>query len=86
MNLWLTPFVKIILIGLLIFLVLMLIFYIITIFVHWNSEKIINKKRTQYNFLLNKIFQKQMDPNSITIPKKDEKYVRDLLILKENFD
>ncbi len=85
MNLWLTPFVKKILIGLLIFLVLMLIFYIITIFVHWNNEKIRNKKRTEYNFLLNKIFQKQMNPNSMSISKKDEKYVRDLLILKLKF-
>ncbi|KYC51910.1 MAG: putative lyase [Candidatus Methanofastidiosum methylothiophilum] len=85
MNLWLTPFVKKILIALLVFLFFMLIFYIITIIVHWNSEKIKNKKRTEYNFLLNKIFQKQINPNSITIPKKNEKYVRDLLILKLKF-
>ena len=85
MNLWLTPFVKKILIGLLIFLFLMLIFYIVTIIVHWNSEKIRNKKRIKYTFLLNKILQKQINPNSITISKKDEKYLRDLLILKLKF-
>jgi len=85
LNLWLTPFVKIILIALVIFLALMLIFYIGTIIIHWNRDRTENKKSIEYNFILTKILHKEIDPNSLGVSNKDKKYLRDLLILKLNF-
>jgi len=85
LNLWLTPFVKIILIALLILLALLLIFFIFIIIVHRNRDKTENKKSIEYNFILTKVLHKEIDPNSINVPKKDKKYLRDLLILKLNF-
>ena len=62
----------------------MLIFYIFTIIIHWNEDKIRNKKSIEYSFILNKILQGQIKPNLLNIPKKDKRYLRDLLLLKLN--
>ena len=63
----------------------MLIFYIVTIIIHWNRDRTENKKSKEYNFILTKILHKEIDPNSLGISNKDKKYLRDLLILKLNF-
>ena len=82
LNTTLLPLVKMILLVISIFLFLLLIFYIIVIIMHESKSKKSKNIKAKYYLILEDILNNKSDLKPTIIPKKEQKFVKELLLEK----